>query len=73
MDYNTIGYARKLGTDIIGDVGRLTSGLVSGTLHKSQKRFSWHLGKGKVELIEFGSFNRENDNYVSGGKVIAIK
>lgn len=65
-----VGYARR--RNKLGDVNIIGHTYVSGILHKSQKPFRWQLGLGEVELIEFGSFNPRNPNYVKGGKVLSV-
>ena len=72
MQVRSIGYARRVGTNIIGDINYRDSRIVCGTLHSNNRPFSWKLGQGKIELIEFGSFNPKNSNYVPGGKVVNI-
>ena len=62
-------YARRKGTDKIGDVLSLGCGVVTGTLHDGGKRFRWKTGKGNVELIEHSSFNPKSPNYQKNGKV----
>lgn len=60
-------YARKKG--IVADVHRL-NGLEVVVILKSGNKRKWKGGNGDIELIEFGSFNPENDNYREGGKVL---
>ena len=62
-------YARlKSNPNVIGDVVMRSSSQVVVCLHNSQKQVVWRLDK--VEFIEHGSFNPDNDNYVEGGKVL---
>jgi hypothetical protein len=61
-------YARKgkMIGDVMKQVGErlFTVKLFNGpTVH-------WKAGKKDIELIEFGSFNKENKNYAKNGKVI---
>jgi hypothetical protein len=58
------GYARRRG--VLGDIHRITSERVSGVTHDGRS-FSWKRGP-DVEIIEFGSFNPDNDNYLPGGR-----
>lgn len=58
------GYARRNG--VLGDIRRIDSQRVSGVTHEGRP-FSWKRGP-DVELIEFGSFNPDNDNYQPGGR-----
>lgn len=67
------GYARNKMTGQKGDIQALYDHLVVGTTHDTQRPFRWKLGRGNVELIEFGSFNPRNKNYVSGGKVLEVR
>jgi hypothetical protein len=65
-----IGYARR--NKKLGDVIEINSQYVQGMLHESGKTFRWKIGLGKVELIQFGTFNPENPDYEKGGKVLKI-
>jgi hypothetical protein len=58
------GYARREGVE--GDIHSLDPTRVSGVTF-SGRRFSWKRGP-EVELIEFGSFNPKNANYMPGGR-----
>ncbi len=58
------GYARR--NSVLGDIRRIDGGRVSGVTHDG-RAFSWKRGP-DVELIEFGSFNPDNDNYQPGGR-----
>lgn len=64
-------YARRIDTKVIGDVNYMSSGIVRGVLH-SGRPFRWRLGRGKIELIEHGSFNPKNPNFVQDGKVVRV-
>ena len=63
------GYARRLlaGDEVVGDVRVVTSTHVSGTRHDNGRKFTWKRGP-EVELLEFGSFNPANANYMEGGR-----
>jgi hypothetical protein len=60
-------YARHLKTGKTGDVHKKTWDSVSGTLFVGGS-FCWKLES--VVLLEFGSLNPNNDNYVPGGKIV---
>ena len=67
------GYARKKTTGEKGDIVCLELHYVDVITHSTQRRKRWKLGEGKIELIEFGSFNPRNRNYVKGGKVLEVR
>lgn len=71
--YHKAGYARHKKTGVKGDISSLDSLHVSGIVHGDEgpRPFSWKLGRKQIELIEFGSFNPRNKNYVPGGKILA--
>jgi hypothetical protein len=62
-----MNYARRRSTlaDLIKERGRtLTVELPSG------KRTTWTAGKHTIEIIEFGSLNPNEPNYIPGGKIL---
>jgi len=58
------GYARRRGVE--GDIRILDSQRVIGITFDGRP-FNWKRGP-EVELLEFGSFNPANDNYMEGGQ-----
>jgi hypothetical protein len=60
-------YARKNGS--IGDVERIAGNKYTVKLFNGPI-VHWQAGKKEIELLEFGSFNKDNKNYAPGGKLI---